>query len=1426
MEIKEKKILKAVVLELRHLLEGRYDNDGRWHPGDLEQRLAAIGIRRKHNPVPIDELPHLSNEDKQAREVVDAYLTLRQEAEIQTDEAIREFVRETAYTWANRLLALRCMEARELIDEVILQKEVYGGRSLEHHRLAQRQPELCAGEDDGLFAVFDKVFVEQANRLPILFDPKAPGVALRPSPAALKDCIGLLSLNPDILSRYRIKIADNQSSNSTPYALSPNPYIAPDALGWAYQYWNTEEKDRVFEKVRTQKGAKIEGADIIPATQLYTEPYMVKFLVQNSLGALWMEMHPDSKLYEQWKYYVKDADRAPVEKKPVREITFLDPACGSGHFLLEAFDLFYEMYEEEAERGWGDDQSSLSPIQICKSILSNNLYGIDIDERAVQIAEAALWMKAAEKAFDFKGVETNLVASNICLPKNKDHLQIFLENHPEDKPLMPAVEAIFEGLVHVDELGSLLKIKELVEEQLHYLRETFRKGLSSVGERKGFQKNMWVPTVIQGQLPRGIESYEQWKEKSLKALKEHFAIETKSANLAQAFFSRFVHKGIELFEILSQHYDTVAANPPYMGSKNMNDMLKKYVQSYYTLGKRDLYAAFILRCLELAGEGGRVAMVTQQSWMFLRSFANLRAVDKKELDTIGQNAFKGILRDTTVETLVHLGPGAFGEISGEVVNIVLFTLAKVVPASNVRLSALRLIGPKGPEEKEALMRNTISILSSSESTVKSICEQLRFLSIPQAPLCYWLKEKFLDLLAGRILAEQVTVRQGIVTGDDNRTIRFFWEVPVTLDWVCHTKGGGYARWEGNNRYVIDWRDKGKRIKLGRNPRYQNVSWYFKEGLWYSRVARNSIGVRTLDKDAIIGVNGPGIFLNHDWKKICLNPLAAFLNSRFATFITRATSQSIVFQVEQLSRVPIPSAFPLDINVLTTFCINLKRWIIARDPTESNFVNYTTGNDNDFKAVQQIIQQENSVAAILNTLEGINEKLVFDSYKLDAGDISTVLQETGTPVGWFPLIHGYDTVPILLNDFLTLPHQALKYLDQHERRILPHTKLTELICQLHALYEAQQFHIKDDSDEMTVAAASDTENGNVGGCIPIPPETFLEELSQKLQIHPISIFWLLEEGIEKEGWRCIPEEQRITADRFTVIILRLLGHKWPKQVKSGETSPDWAIRDGIIPFTEGTNEPTLLDRVRERIAAEFEDEDVSSMEREFAEIMGKPLDQWLETEFFKHHTKQFKKRPIAWQIQSSSYTKRRKPAFACLLYCHKIDGDILPKIRNQYIGPLRQRFETELRGIEAIPLDARSDRQEKRRLELQDLILELKDFDLKLQKTSAEGFACKKLIEIIKKEPLDKWGSIDGIKNPPANQDDLFRQEQSYIPDINDGVRVNIAPLQKAGLLASDVLAKKDIDKAIEDRAEWRTNERRWCREGKLPQPGWWMKDRG
>jgi hypothetical protein len=381
----------------------------------------------------------------------------------------------------------------------------------------------------------------------------------------------------------------------------------------------------------------------------------------------------------------------------------------------------------------------------------------------------------------------------------------------------------------------------------------------------------------------------------------------------------------------------------------------------------------------------------------------------------------------------------------------------------------------------------------------------------------------------------------------------------------------------------------------------------------------------------------------------------------------------------------------------------------------------------------------------------------------------------------------------------------------------------------------------------VGGQEDDEAAVSGAHIPIPTETFLEELSVKMQIHPISVYWLLEE-LRREGARCKPEELRLLEDRLSVLVLRLLGHRWPAELKmqneelrkaGDETTdsqfsifnsqlPDWADEDGIIPLTAGAGQTMLVERLRGRLRAEDGDLGAQRAEALLHELTGLSLEDWLRREFFKRHVRQFKYRPIAWHLASkpaaperaagrrSSVVGRRSsaPAFECLVYYHACGGDVLARIRTQYVEPL-------LRGARQQLEHAGQAKDDTGVLQANLRIQELAEFNRRLQALAERGFA-----PVVPPsggpEPLDRW-SGDGYL-APADQDALLRQEQAWRVDLNDGVRVNIAPVQLAGLLASDVLKAVDAKKAIADRARWRSDERRWVRAGKLPRCGWMGDD--
>ena len=1380
-----KKILRALSLDLRHTLEGWYDNTSAFHPGDLETRLNALGVWRERVSKPIEELPYLSTEDKTARQVIDAYIAYRAEAEVNRADAVEEFVRESAYNWANRLLALRCMEARGIIDEVILQKEIYGGRSLVHNRLARKNPEACAGPDEGLFAMLFREFEERAGELPELFAPASPAIVLRPSLPALKRCLALLS---------GIQKASGQE------AASDVVFSAPDALGWAYQYWNTEEKDRVFEKVRTQKGAKIEGADIIPATQLYTEPYMVKFLVQNSLGATWMNMHSDSKLAEGWEYFVKDADHAPMEPKQLLEITLLDPACGSGHFLLEAFDVFFQMYREE-HSSWSEDQ-------IVAAILNHNLYGIDIDERAVQITAAAIWMKAKETAQnlqpeDLTTFHQHLVATNIRLPKGKDHLKAFLAKHPEAAPLQPALEAIFEGLENVHELGSLVQIEEPVEKELRYLR-----GKYESAKRGGIQTNLFEPTVVQGALPLGVESYEQWKNNTMSQLEQFFTDEAQVANLTQAYFGLSARKGLALFDILSKHYDLVMANPPYLGSGNMSPFLKMYLASNYPGARKNLYSAFILLSTRLVLPLGYVALLTLQGWMFLSSFENLRRL---------------LLNSQELVTIANLGPNAFDPENyfHTGVAVALLIYRNILPNNDSFFLAADIINQKWPDQKSVGLKNF-----AQGNYGRFSPKQVDLQALEGNIIAYKLTPSFASLLRKKTDDGEINILIGLITKNIPRFVRYFWEIDRVVQprWTPYSKGGGYSKWEGFEYYVVDWGKDGERIAATGIAVIPSKQWYFKDGLVFSQFAAGSLSVRKMH-GAIFSNASPAIFSNNSETLLAIS---ASFNSRLASFLVRQLNPKHELEKNLIIKLPLVNTNM--VRLLVQVVHNLKSSLNNRIITERflDIMTFRCSEPNLTNSVINFLWDDLITSTKLHMTEGILEKILLSEVDISIQETQNILEETGIPSGWLPLLPNYDSLLGIFDGTDEISTQLANQLETHERCKLSASEINQKISQLRSYFE--KGHGNGKTGEMEKENMENEEGEEPAtNHVPIPSETFIEELSQKMQLHPVSIYWLLKEGIEKKGWHSKEEEKRVTEDIFTVLILRILGHRWPKQTEAGEPIPDWADLDGIVPLTPALQEPALLERVRVRLPQEFHDGKTGELEREFEEITGESLGKWIGSNFFKHHISQFKKRPIAWQLSSHTANgaggKGKKkgldkaPAFSCLVYYHKLDHNTLTTLQSQYIRPLRQSYETELRTLDNSTFLTRT--KSSRRIQLEAWIDELNDFKSRLAQCAREGFASPTLKDIAGKEPLDRWTSRDGQTAHPVGQAEFEAQEMRFDPDINDGVRVNIAPLQKYGLLAMDVLDVKDIEKAIADRAEWRADERRWCRDGKLPQPGWW-----
>jgi hypothetical protein len=828
--------------------------------------------------------------------------------------------------------------------------------------------------------------------------------------------------------------------------------------------------------------------------------------------------------------------------------------------------------------------------------------------------------------------------------------------------------------------------------------------------------------------------------------------------------------------------------------------------------------------------------------MFLRSFTDLRAIDDRKLQKIQPGDFSGLLREMTFETLAHLGPAAFSEISGEVVSCVLFVLANTRPSAHQRIVAYRLIGPKKPEEKDRLMREAAA---NRAHAVISVARQESFLKLPFSPLPYWLTPRILGLFElYEPTAKLGFMGWGVSSSNNRRFLRFSWEALRSERWRLHAKGGTYGRWAGLVNYLLDWYADGTKLKefiverypyLGRNYEIKIRPYTFGRIGWtYSSMSRGCLGVRLLDAAHTTNAKSPALFLEAPRLDV-----GAILNSRLASYILRAMAPTLNIDEGYVGSIPMAAGKTRelkDLSFLVSSCLTLKRALLTRNLLERSFdPNVLPLSPSISERFREDMEFCTSIGAVLHTLEGVSERKVFASYAINGEDLQRVFDETGQPPAWFPLVSGYDAPPESAGEVgITLESLAAS-----DRRTLMDPEINQLKQRLRTLYEIGRGRDVEaeaveatDSDEGGKGEVEDEGDTPIGALIPLPAETFVEEVSTKLQIHPISVYRLLKEGREKEGWRCLPEERRFVQDVFSIFVLRLLGHRWPSQIEAGQEVPKWADKTGIIPITEAGGQPTLLERIRDRIASEFGSGRVAAVEREFAEVIGKSLSDWLVQDFFEYHVSQFRKRPVAWQIQSKSLggdrrsrrsTHQSTRAFSCLVYYHGLDSDLLPKLLTHYVGPLRSRFQTELDSLEQVR--RRTDDQEERRFELENKLQELRLFEELLGHVTANGFACA-TVETIATKELDVWCSRDGRSPVPPSHQAFLSQESRYDPDLNDGVRVNIAPIQKAGLLAGDVLAPKDVDKAIADRAVWRADERRWCREGKLASPGWWpVKER-
>ena len=686
---------------------------------------------------------------------------------------------------------------------------------------------------------------------------------------------------------------------------------------------------------------------------------------------------------------------------------------------------------------------------------------------------------------------------------------------------------------------------------------------------------------------------------------------------------------------------------------------------------------------------------------------------------------------------------------------------------------------------------SISDISSSREKEKTLVDSpnKKFMqsfpfALPGKQIAYNMPDRIRNLFSEcEKFKKEFTFPSRSQTGNDERFLRNTWEIPLWLSsfdknaidklhWVTYSMGGEYEKWYRASSQKILW-TSGSRFYYFKNPssRWTPQKDWFKKGITYTSLC-STFNARILDGDAVYDNTGPALIpINKDHYAIL-----AWLNSKTIAYILHLLNPTLSFQSSDLGNLPFPDNWSNFQELIGNFSKQIIEHIKERASLfaiSDNFVFYS--KKYQFNSINillnKLFQDELERASTILEIEFSIEKLLINAYDLDQLTFNSIIRDQGK----FPFSddpeQATNVYQFALNDLLSSKSYFSIY--RNSNGVL--LDIFSFLCCKYSLNPKQLTKIA------------------------------------KMEQLPLSF------------------SDTICYNLFSGLVLRIFGHRWPKQIETAETEPVWTDSDGIIPLTLGLPEQPLLDRVRERLPEEFPDGTTSVLEREFEEIMGESLEKWLYSSFFKRHVFQFKKRPIAWQLSSrpvgSTGGRGKKngvtknPAFACLVYYHKLDNNTLTALQSQYIRPLRQSYETELRTLNNSALLTPD--QSGRRIQLEAWIDELKDFEVRLEQCARDGFASPKLKNIARKEPLDRWTSRDGQAVQPATRAEFETQEMRFDPDLNDGVRVNIAPLQKFGLLAMEVLNNRDLEKAIADRAEWRADERQWCRDGKLSKPGWW-----
>ena len=1212
----------------------------------FRNRLGRMGITTSGLQL-IESIPEEYHEDRRRIESIREVFIA--ETGSMTD-AFEKLVEEFTFTLFNRLAALKVMEAHTLHPEIVTRRSQHGDRSFAHFLWLEQHPAGRNEEQEGLLQFMEYQLAALATDIP-LFNLHHP-YHLLPT---------VIELN-GIIQAYNQVETDEQVKSEI--------WKSDDVLGWLYESYNNYKKN-----AHKESGAKTEFNKVSIQSQVYTPRWVVKFLVDNSLGKLYLEMFPDSTI--KGNYKIANAPNTQTrDRKPFTEIRLIDPATGSGNFLLYGFDLFYALYIDQIH----NYDAEYEEREIPELIIQHNLHGVDLDDRAVQLAQLGLYIKAKRRKRSAKIEHFNIVSSDFYLPDYQAVKHLFDNGEKLSPELERIVIDLWADLQQAHRFGSLIRLEEKFSKRLNDLEQDFWRAQSSLF------------------VDQTLANYEQFRKDFFTNLQKAVAYNTEKQGLT--FLNTKTSDAITFLQILTQKYDVAVANPPYTDSSDFGPDLKEFVDANYRQPYKfnaNLYAVFIKRCYELINEKGKMALIHPLTFMYIKSFEDVR---------------KFILEKTQISLFVDYGPDSTNVFDGAFASAPsIYVLEKKKTTEKAWFISLNQYTrtPQEKNKKDYCMEAINDYIENRPNKHNYTIDQSKLKIIKSWPFIYWISDGFRQKFKGNLLGASGDVKTGISSGDNERFTRYWWEIfqksnilTESNEWKLLIKGGPYNKWYGNNWLVINWKNNGSEIKNFSKSTVRNEGYYFRVGISTAKVSSKGGDFRISPINSIFSDGAPTIIF--DTQKKSLSTLSV-LNTLAVKYIVSCLNPTVNTQVGDLQRIPFVKLPNRLEEVLAAFALEnteIKKQLYSHSIIEINF------GKNPLTAYLELslrdrllayLNYENSQLILVLLNEVIINQLIYEVYALSNEDREQVETKMGKPVGELPVLAAareeYLSVTTIENEMV------MEFIQNLTATTFDEQQVQTIQAEFVSLYQ----------------------NNND-----------LEEFCIRHQLNPINVwYWFRESKVLPQG-RAAEIALEYLADNCRNILV--------------EDS------DGIIPLVGLPGEPRLLERIEQQC---FNQGFTSAQFMQLDGLLGRPMNEYIEHHFFKNlsdHLNLFMflpRTPFIWHLSSGTLQ-----GFEAYIIIYKWNRDSLYKLKTKYLG---KRVESlEYRQIQLADTNTAQAQNEKESIRLQ--LQEIAEFTQKIDELIAEG----------------------------------------YDPKLDAGVGKNIAPLQKKGMLRSEVLSVKQLEKYL--KADW------------------------